>query len=60
MCVCVKSETNKSMSHWRECFVFFGILLDMSHIEEEFEKIEDEHEWNLTFRVGVFVSSFSL
>ena len=26
----------------------------MSHIEEEFEKIESEHGWNTLFRVSFF------
>lgn len=34
----------------------------MSHIEEEFEKIESEHGWNMLFRVSFifffFLSTF--
>jgi hypothetical protein len=30
----------------------------MSHIEEEFEKIEGEHGWNTVFRVSFVVFIF--
>jgi len=30
----------------------------MSHIEEEFEQIEQNHEWNMLFRVRCLFVSF--
>jgi hypothetical protein len=46
----------------RERVVWFilDIKNQMSHIEEEFEKIESENGWNLLFRVSCFNFNYSL